>query len=88
MKAPKRKPNTTEDGQLACAYGEPWMGEHPLCEAAHAPLFHLEVNEAQCFELSVGRIPGEVQEMARALCDWTQEDLRKNAAKPVRKKAR
>ena len=34
MKAPKRKPNTTEDWQLACMYGEPWMGEHPLCEKA------------------------------------------------------
>lgn len=31
--ATKRAPNTTEDGGLACAFGEPWMGPHPLCEA-------------------------------------------------------
>ena len=47
------------------------------------PLFHIQVNEAQCTELSFGRVPGEVQEMARTMVDWTQEHLRKNAAKPV-----
>lgn len=33
----KAKPtlNRTADGQLACAFGEPWMGEHPLCDAYH-----------------------------------------------------
>lgn len=29
----KRAPNTTPDGALACAFGEPWLGPHPLCEA-------------------------------------------------------
>lgn len=33
MKPSKRAPNTTADGALACAFGEPWMGSHPLCEA-------------------------------------------------------
>lgn len=57
------------------------MSSHDYCGE---PLFHIQVNEAQCTELSFGRVPGEVQEMARTLVDWTQEDLRKNAAKPVR----
>ena len=30
---PKPKPNQTADGQLACAFGEPWDGPHPLCDA-------------------------------------------------------
>jgi hypothetical protein len=25
--------NTTAAGVLACAYGEPWLGDHPLCRA-------------------------------------------------------
>ena len=25
--------NTTADGALACAYGEPWLGDHPFCRA-------------------------------------------------------
>lgn len=33
MKVAKREPNTTIDGALACAFGEPWLGPHPLCEA-------------------------------------------------------
>jgi hypothetical protein len=24
-------PNRTPDGQIACAYGEPWLGPHPIC---------------------------------------------------------
>lgn len=32
-KAPTRQPNTTVDGGLACAFGEPWLGPHPLCDA-------------------------------------------------------
>lgn len=27
----KRKPNTTASGELVCAFGEPWLGPHPLC---------------------------------------------------------
>ncbi len=30
---PTRKPNTTLDGQLACAFGEPWLGPHFICQA-------------------------------------------------------
>lgn len=25
--------NRTDDGHLACMFGEPWLGPHPLCEA-------------------------------------------------------
>jgi len=34
-KSVKSKPrlNTTPAGQLACANGENWLGEHPICEA-------------------------------------------------------
>ena len=32
MKAKAKKLNTTPDGELACMYGEPWLGEHPICE--------------------------------------------------------
>lgn len=42
------------------------------------------VDEADCRELSFGRVPALVQEAAKRLVDWTHEDLRKNAAKPVR----
>lgn len=28
------KPNTTRDGQLACAFGELFLGPHYLCQAA------------------------------------------------------
>lgn len=48
------------------------------------PQFYLQLNETQCTELSFGRIPGEVQEMAQTLVDWTLEDLRRNVAKPVK----
>ena len=29
----KPKPNTTVTGGLACAFGEPWLGPHPICRA-------------------------------------------------------
>ena len=35
-RVPKREPNTMPDGALACAFGEPWGGLHPLCEAETA----------------------------------------------------
>ena len=30
----KREANTTADGQIACAFSEPWLGPHYLCQAA------------------------------------------------------
>jgi hypothetical protein len=33
---PIHKPNTTVDGQFACAFSEPWLGPHPLCRAETA----------------------------------------------------
>jgi hypothetical protein len=50
----------------------------------HVPLLFLLLTTAQARQVSVGRVPGEVREMARLLADETQEELRKNAAKPVR----
>lgn len=32
-KTTQRTPNRTPDGGLACAWGEPWLGPHPLCRA-------------------------------------------------------
>lgn len=32
----RRAANTTVDGALACAFGEPCLGPHPLCEAETA----------------------------------------------------
>lgn len=52
--------------------------------AAHEPTFCLQMNEDQCREVSFGRVPGEIQELAKTLVDWTMADLRRNAAKPVR----
>ncbi len=34
MKSRPIEPNRTRDGQLACAFGEPWVGPHFLCQAA------------------------------------------------------
>lgn len=51
----------------------------------HVPMFSITMTEEDCAELSFGRVPALVQENAKRLVDWTQEDLRKNAAKPVRK---
>lgn len=50
----------------------------------HVPHFYLELDANQASELQFGRVPGEVREMARMLVDETFEDLRKNAAKPMR----
>lgn len=49
--------------------------------------FYVLVSEEQALELSFGRVPALVQEMARAMTDWTQEDMRRNAAKPVQRGA-
>lgn len=49
------------------------------------PVFYIQVNEAQCHELSMGRLPELVQDLARTLMDFeTEAQLRQNAAKPVR----
>jgi hypothetical protein len=37
-------PNTTVDGQLACAFGEPWMGPHPICAAETARICGVPVS--------------------------------------------
>lgn len=42
---PKPKPNTTPDGGLACAFGEPWCGPHPLCQAETARICGVSIEE-------------------------------------------
>ncbi len=55
----------------------------------HVPMFTLSITEDEMHELSVGRVTALVQEQARRVIDWSLEDVRKNAAKPLaRKKAR
>jgi hypothetical protein len=49
----------------------------------HEGVFYLQLTEEQVTELSFGRVPALVQEMAKTLVDWTDLDLRKNAAKPI-----
>ena len=88
MTPPKRKLNTTEDGQLACAYGEPWMGEHPLCDAAHEPGYSICVSEEEVIDLAAGYAPKTVVAMARMLIETDDARCRRNAEKPARKKAR
>ena len=29
----RKRLNRTATGELACLFGEPWLGPHPLCEA-------------------------------------------------------
>lgn len=49
----------------------------------YEPAFYIRMNEEQMTEISFGRVPALIQEMAKTLVDWTQEDLRRNAAKPL-----
>ena len=48
------------------------------------PRFSIAMSEAEMRELSFGRVPAMVQELAKTMTDWTQADLRRNAAKKVR----
>lgn len=45
MKTRKPTPNTTADGQIACAFGEPWLGPHPLCQADTARICGVPIDE-------------------------------------------
>ena len=38
-----REPNTTDDWRLACAFGEYWLGPHPLCQAETARVCGCEI---------------------------------------------
>ena len=45
----------------------------------------MQLTEADCHELSMGRLPEIVQSMAKMLMDFeTEAQLLQNAAKPVR----
>lgn len=37
--------NRTRDGQLACSFGEPWLGPHYICEAAVAAICGVPISE-------------------------------------------
>jgi hypothetical protein len=51
-KAPTRQSNTTVDGYLACAYGEPWLGAHFICAAAVAATCGVPVSDVQLADYS------------------------------------
>ena len=44
-KKPQPKPNSTASGELACAFGEPWLGPHPLCQAETARICGVPITE-------------------------------------------
>lgn len=43
----RRKPNTTEDGRFACAFGEYWLGPHPLCQAETARMSGCDLSDVR-----------------------------------------
>ncbi len=52
MTKAKRPPNTTIDGKLACAFGELWIGPHPLCRAETARICGSSIEEVPDHDLS------------------------------------
>jgi hypothetical protein len=48
----KGKPNTTATGELACAFGEPWLGPHPLCRAEVARVCGVPIEDVPLNDLS------------------------------------
>ena len=54
----------------------------------HVPMFSVAMTEDEMTEISYGRVPALVKEQAKRLVDWTREDLRKNAAKPLARQKR
>jgi hypothetical protein len=51
-KATKRKPNTTVDGELACMFGEPWLGPHPLCRLDLARTLGCPIEDVELVDYS------------------------------------
>ena len=51
------KPNTTEDGRLACAFGEYWLGPHPLCQAEVARICGCEISDVSLPDYSRFDVP-------------------------------
>ena len=82
MNAKKPKLNTTPDGELACANGEPWMGEHPICE--RETNYSICVSEEEVIDLAAGYAPKTVVAMARMLIETDDDRCRRNAAKPMK----
>ena len=52
VKAVQRQPNTTVDGRLACAFGEDWLGAHPICRAETARICGVPIEDVIVPDLS------------------------------------
>ena len=52
MKSRPIEPNRTRDGRLACAFGEPWLGPHFICQAATAAICGVPVSEVELSDWS------------------------------------
>ncbi len=39
------KQNLTRDGRIACAFGEPWIGAHPICQVHTAAICGVPISE-------------------------------------------
>ena len=48
----KAQPNRTKDGQLACAFNEPWLSCHVLCAAETARICGVPVSDVLVPDLS------------------------------------
>lgn len=56
----RRKPNMTEDGRFACAFGEYWLGPHPLCQAEVARVCGCEIADVPLPDYSRFDVPPEL----------------------------
>jgi hypothetical protein len=63
------KPNTTSDGQLACAFGEPWMGPHYICQAATAAICGVPISEVSLPDYS-HLLPKQLTSGEPVSSDW------------------
>lgn len=79
-----------EKDPLAEVSSEALKEELRLRTALHAAEGNVTLcglTEEECEELTYGRVPKRIREMAKAAHEWWWEDLLKaNAAKPARKK--
>jgi hypothetical protein len=55
-KPPKPNPNRDVNGNLTCAFGEPWLGPHPLCREAVAYACKVPIAEVALVDLTRFRL--------------------------------
>lgn len=71
---PKRKrarqPNTTTDGRIACAFGEYWLGPHPICRAHTADVCGVPIEDVLLPDFSA-YAPKLLGPMATDDDDWS-----------------